>query len=339
MTIASEITRINNNIANAYTACNDKGATMPVTQNSANLATCIDSIQTGGTSSKYGATIDSLLGDVDSNGVLQFPTAQTDLVFTGVEDVVDYALYCKFYRNTGVSSVSFPDLTNLSGDYSLSLSFNNSTGITSVDLSNLATVSGQYALNAAFRNCSALINLDLSGLTTVSGQNAFYYAFDFCGFSTLDLSSLTTIGSASYGMEYAFSNTEYLTSVDLSNLATISSNTGLGYAFDFYTAFGRGAQNLLTTISFTALSDIAASGVLQYCFRARNGLQTVSFPALTSTSFGSYTNQFNNMLSGVTGCTVHFPSNLQSVIGSWSSVTAGFGGTNTTVLFDLRATT
>ena len=49
MTIASEITRINTNIANAYTACNGKGATMPATQNSANLATCIGSIQTGTT--------------------------------------------------------------------------------------------------------------------------------------------------------------------------------------------------------------------------------------------------------------------------------------------------
>lgn len=48
MSIASEITRINNNIASAYTACNNKGATMPATQNSANLATCISSITGGG---------------------------------------------------------------------------------------------------------------------------------------------------------------------------------------------------------------------------------------------------------------------------------------------------
>ena len=44
------------------------------------------------------------------------------------------------------------------------------------------------------------------------------------------------------------------------------------------------------------------------------------------------------MLSGVTGCTVHFPSNLETVIGDWSSVTSGFGGTDTTVLFDLPST-
>lgn len=48
MSIASQITRINNNIANAYSACSAKGATMPVTQNSANLANCISSISGGG---------------------------------------------------------------------------------------------------------------------------------------------------------------------------------------------------------------------------------------------------------------------------------------------------
>ena len=48
MSIASEITRINGNIAAAYTALDGKGATLPATQNSANLADTIDTIQTGG---------------------------------------------------------------------------------------------------------------------------------------------------------------------------------------------------------------------------------------------------------------------------------------------------
>ena len=47
MSIASEIQRIKNNIANAYTNCSNKGATIPSTQNCANLATCINSIPTG----------------------------------------------------------------------------------------------------------------------------------------------------------------------------------------------------------------------------------------------------------------------------------------------------
>lgn len=48
MSIASEITRISGNIADAYTSLNAKGATMPATQNSANLADTIDSVPTGG---------------------------------------------------------------------------------------------------------------------------------------------------------------------------------------------------------------------------------------------------------------------------------------------------
>ena len=51
MSISSEITRINTNISNAYTAVGNKGGTLPVTQNSANLATAISSITTGGGSS------------------------------------------------------------------------------------------------------------------------------------------------------------------------------------------------------------------------------------------------------------------------------------------------
>ena len=49
MSIASEITRITENIADAYTEANTKGATMPISQNSDNLATTIASIPTGST--------------------------------------------------------------------------------------------------------------------------------------------------------------------------------------------------------------------------------------------------------------------------------------------------
>ena len=114
-----------------------------------------------------------------------------------------------------------------------------------------------------------------------------------------------------------------------------SSVTDLGqYAMSsaFYSCTG------LTSVDLSSLTTVSGSYAMQYAFQY-SSLTSLSFPALTSTSFGSYTNQFNSMLYGVTGCTVHFPSNLQSVIGSWSSVTSGFGGTNTTVLFDLPATT
>ena len=163
------------------------------------------------------------------------------------------------------------------------------------------------------------------------GENAMYYAFRTCtGLTSVDLSSLTTI-SGSYAMYYAFQSCTGLTSVNLSSLTTISGSNAMYYAF--YGCTG------LTSVDLSSLTTINGSNAMYGVFRACTSLTNISFPALTSTSFGSYTNQFNYMLQGVKGCTVHFPSNLQSVIGSWSGVTNGFGGTNTTVLFDLPATT
>ena len=115
--------------------------------------------------------------------------------------------------------------------------------------------------------------------------------------------SVETISGAG-ALSMAFSNCSALVSVDFSNLSVLT-----------------GAQ---------ALSNLCDSSL---------SIRSLSFPALTSSSFGSFTNQFHNMLNGCSGVEVHFPSNLQSVIGSWSDVQAGFGGTNTTVLFDLPATT
>lgn len=59
MTIASEIQRIKTNIENAYTSCENKGATIPEIQNSANLATCINSIVNEGA-----GLLESIIADV-----------------------------------------------------------------------------------------------------------------------------------------------------------------------------------------------------------------------------------------------------------------------------------
>ena len=49
MSVATEITRIKQAFQAAYTAVSEKGGTLPSVQNSANLPTAIESIQSGGT--------------------------------------------------------------------------------------------------------------------------------------------------------------------------------------------------------------------------------------------------------------------------------------------------
>lgn len=323
MTIASEITKLQTNLANAYSKCNDKGATIPASQNFDNLANCIDTIQSGGGSTKYfGCTAETFLGVVDANGVLQAPFSSNyfdNIVFTGVINIADAGLAAKFYniptttgtapqgltrgRSRYIKSLSFPDLEVLSNRYSLYGMNVANTTLESASFPKLQTISGELTFSSAFEECTGLTSLDLSSLTTVSGGSAMTSAFLHCtSLTSVDLSSLTTL-SGSGAMSSAFNNCTGLTSVDLSSLINV------------------GRQAMLRT------------------FRNCTSLSTLSFPSLTSTSFGTQTNQFSNMLQGVTGCTVHFPSNLQSVIGSWGDVTAGFGGSSTTVLFDLPATT
>ena len=67
MSIESEITRINNNIAATYTALSAKGATMPAAENSANLASTVATVPSGGDPVNKAFEI--------GNGVIQKATA------------------------------------------------------------------------------------------------------------------------------------------------------------------------------------------------------------------------------------------------------------------------
>lgn len=235
------------------------------------------------------------------------------------------------YRTPSESfTFSLPNNVITLGDYALSYAFSGS-GLTSADLSSLTTINGRRALEGAFEACYSLVSVDLGSLTSVNGSYALSDAFANSVLASVDLSSLTTI-SGSYAFSGAFlMDSSRLTSIDLSSLTTISGNYVFRDAFNFC--------GNLTSVDLSSLTTINGSYTFYGAFDTCTSLTTLSFPALTSTSFGSYTNQFDEMLRSVMGCTVHFPSNLQSVIGSWSSVTNGFGGTNTTVLFDLPATT
>lgn len=277
---------------------------------------------------------------------------------------------------TASGVVDMSSLVSISGSSACSNMFQGCTGITSVDLSSLTTVSGANACSNMFEGCTGITGaLDLSSLTTVSGGNACNYMFKGCTGITgkIDLSSLTN-GFCSY----MFQGCTGITSVDLSNLERgntsymFSGCTGLTGAIDLSSlnhsnginsmfngctgitsvdlsllaGFSNNASNLftnctsLTSVDLSSLASMTASGAFQNAFRNCTSLTTLSFPALNTTSFGSqYVNQFGNMLSGVTGCTLHFPKNLDPQTGKTtiSGLTGypNFGGTDTVLVFDL----
>ena len=266
-----------------------------------------------------------------------------------------YGLSAAFTQCTGLTSVDLSSLTTVSGDYAMNYTFQSCSNLAgTLDLSSLTVVSGSYGMQYSFQSCTKLTSVDLSNLTTILGTYALYFAFAYCSsLSSINLSSLKTI-SSSRGLCYTFRNCTSLTSVSLPQLSTVSGSEGVASCFygctklssvslpsllevtgsDGLTGLLEGCS-LITTVNFPLLQRISGSQCLRACFKDCTSLEAVSFPSLNVNSFGSYTNQFTNMLQGCSNVTVHFPSILKSTLRNWDDVKTGFGGTNTTVLFDI----
>lgn len=183
------------------------------------------------------------------------------------------------------------------------------------------------SLRNAFVHCESLQSISFPVLVTVSDGYVFAAAFQSCAnLTSPSFPALKTV-SGSYVFQDAFSYCPQLNTNPFPNLEVISGSYAMSSAFRECTS--------LQSISFQHLSSITGNWAMKEAFNGCTALTSVSFPALTTSSFGSYTSQFGDMLKGCSGVTVHFPASIQSTIGSWSSVTSGFGGTNTTVLFDL----
>lgn len=239
--------------------------------------------------------------------------------------------YEMFKQSTGITSVDMSSLQTITGPTVCHSMFYGCTGLTTVDLSSLETIYNNSSCTSMFYGCTSLTTVGLRSLKSISGQESAKWMFSGCtGLTTIDLPAFISAGntSACVGM---FENCTNLASVDISSLTrTWNYQNAIAELF-------KGCSSL-TTLTFHSLTEIGGRYACADMCSGCTSLTSLSFPSLTPSSFGSNSNQFNGMLSGVTGCTVHFPSNIQATIGSWASVTGGFDGTNTTVLFDLPAT-
>ena len=273
MSVADQINRIKTNIANTYTAAQAKGATMPQTQNSDNLAACVQSITTGGGGgggTQFGLTAEQMLGTVDGEGNLTYPTLPS-ITFTGLKSISNYGFYYKFYIRTfeDGASVSFPDLTNVS-DFSMGYCFQSCTSLTTVDLSALTTV-GVNGMRTCFSSCSSLTTVDLSALTTVS-NNGLNSCFSTCNqLTSIDLSALTTIGSS--GLQNCFNNCGSLANISFPSLTSVQTNS-----------FGSGSYN--------------------YCFNGCTALTEIHFRADAQTAIEAMTGYADKF--GATGASLIF---------------------------------
>lgn len=273
----------------------------------------------------------------------------TSVIFPDLTTVTTNSCHNAFYDCWNIRpEVSFPKLTTITGNNAFYYGFGSCYNITKASFPNLVD-SGNRAFVNCFGLCTNLTTIEFNSLTNV-GISALYNFTGGCtNFSNFYAPNLTNVAAS--GMYLALSGLKNLKSLSLPKLTNVA-NSGCGSMCQY---------SGIESVNLPSLASVGANG-FYYTFRQCNNLTEVVIPNLTSmtgvyqsTSFNgtfSYcpnltTVSFNSlsyvesdwsfyqMLAGDNGVTVHFPAALQPQIGSWSQVTSGFGGTNTTVLFDL----
>lgn len=276
------------------------------------------------------------------------PTGTIQITTNGTHDVTNYATadvqvpttapahYIE-YRQTGTTLYVPNTFMNLSGITDLGASalayaFAYS-GITTADMSSIQHFGRSSCCTCAFYYCSQLTSVDLSSLQDITANNAAWGMFSNCtSLTSIAFPALTRVTD---GCGYMFGSCSSLASVDLGHLVKLDGTNGaFQYAFDT-------CRNL-TNVDLSSLTIITGQGPFARAFNSHNGSMELRFPSITPSSFGTNTYPFSNMFNGVTNGIIHFPSNLDPASGSTviSSLNGypNFGGTNTTILYDLPAT-
>lgn len=271
----------------------------------------------GGSSTKYGVSMDEIFGEVTSD-TLQVPNNRANLTISGFKKVAQYAFYYKFVRNSGIQTVTFPDLEQIANSYGFQYAFYYCTGIISASFPKLKTINGSSAFGNVFYGDTSLKTVDLSALETINTSSSMQYTFYSCtNLESIDFSSLKTIGSASTG------NT--------------ANNRHFYYAFN--------GCNKLTTLTFPELTAIYCNGngSTYGSFANNNKIQKLYFPKLTVMSWSSsYTNAnraqpIENMFYNCTALTeIHFALANKTTIEALTGYSTKWGAPSScSILFDL----
>lgn len=296
----------------------------------------------------FNVDVNDWLGEINAQGELVESTKDINVVFDGVNKIDSAVLEEKFEDDERIKSVSFPDLEVIGEDASFYYSFFES-GLESFTAPKLKRIE----LNDQnFEGCFTGSELEILSFPELEfiNDSGFSYSCGPCRLlKTVSFPKLKNVSTGAF--DNSFVGSSALESVDLSALET-AGNSAFRWAFNacsalisayfdslktigpgcFYGAFR--SNTSLTVIRFPLLDSVGSGGFYE-AFRLCASLNSLYFNSLNANSFGSYTNQFQNMLSGCSNVTVHFPVGLDATIGNWSDVLAGFGGTNTTILYDL----
>lgn len=237
------------------------------------------------------------------------------------------------FANSNIERINMPARKSASA-YAFSDMCNNCVNLTTFDVGEITLQTPlSQMFQGACQNCHNLVNFNVGFVPSSDGLQAytpsiFNNAFRNC-------SSLETLNLASWGMATTGESGGFGTIGNMCcDCINLSSVNMFSRRYGFDSSSGNAFRNCynLKELELTSLTNALTGHTFINTF-ANSYITNLSFPSICASEDAS----FANMLKNVTGCTVHFPASSEATMENYPSVLAGFGGTNTTVLFDLPA--
>lgn len=341
MSIASAIERATYKVYNCYDELNNLSATIPATQNLANMPASINSIPASVETLIYGADITDMLPVITSSSSVARPSSSNHDVVISIPinpqyqqfstplrnkfacgalrsitiyggsstntSALSYAFYgmCKNCKH--LISASFPDI-KAAGGSTFYYAFAHGTSTLSLSMPNLTTVNGSQSFSYMFYQNTGVVNSTLNFLKQISDANQSSMCTYMCngctGLTNVELGFTNVSGSTALG--YMFTNCTNLVSVDLSKLETVSGTQGFSSTFN-------GCSNL-ETVDFSNLTRFGNQGYNTFYLAFINcpKLTTVRFPALqeigyASNNYANFKQAWYSSSSTAYNVSVYFP--------------------------------
>lgn len=329
-TVAEKLTYLNDTKTAIKNAVIAKGVSVSDTDTFRSYADKIGQISSGGApATKFGVSLDNLLGDVDADGKLSVPYDNFVFNGAGIKSLDDSALAYRFttqdtLKSLPVTKILLPDLLQ-AGTNSLAYVANSARYLTEVDLGLITDISSSSALKYAFGSVNSLATVRAPNVTTISGSFACQNAFEFTGLTSNVFPNLTTISGDS-ACKYMYRGCTF-NALRLDNLTTISGNSACQYMFN---------SLKIDIAEFPKLTTITGSQACRWWFQLST-VKKVYFPALTTVDTGVFGSTAGN--GAFASCSqlteIHFRADAQATIEAMSGYAAKWGATNATIYFSL----
>ena len=311
-TIAEQLTSLANTKAAIKQSIINKGVQVADTDPFSAYPAKIGQISGGGgATTKFGVSLDNLLGNVDGNGVYQLSDAPCTFDATSIKKLPDNLgdlFTYKFYKLPLTGTVDLSNYTHDAFNSGTAQFFTQAFSYTGVQkLITPRERDGVYAMQfyQSFQHCDALKEIVFSNPIISSSAFGFTETFQRCDFSgaSINFDIITSIGK-----------------------------------HGFYGAFKY--CKLPEEIRFTNLTEITDNFAFREAFSQTTGCKRYFFPSLTSVisdAFGSSTRLTWYNATDVEE--IHFRADMQATIEAVTGYSSKFGAPSTcTIFFDLIGT-